>query len=333
MRTAIKTKIPLLFLIAISLWWAFYYQSNSVLNDYGSANYEWLYFIDALIVLPILCFVCVKNKKEALLKAIVLCSIAVLVGSFIIPQTSKLVWPYLEQGRYFILAALLLLELSVLLTVYVSIKAALKQDIDPDLAVAEPIQRYLGDGIVGKVFSFETRMWTYALFASRIKTEHFTGEQHFTYHQKDGAQSNLLGFIFLITVELPIAHILLHFFWSPLAANIITALTLFSLVFFIAEYRAYGKRPISLTANALIIRYGIYQPLVIPLSKIAAVKPHTSYVKRAKHVKRFNSSGVPNIAIDLKPSTDGQDHVIQTLYLGIDKPQVFLNELNARLTP
>ena len=332
MRTAIKTKIPLLFLIAISLWWTFYYQSNSVLNDFGSANYEWLFFIDALFVLPILCFVCIKNKKEALLKATVLCSIAVLVGSFIIPPTNKLIWPYLEQGRYFVLAALVLLELSVLLTVYVSIKAALNQNIDPDLAIEEPIKRYLGDGLVAKVFSFETRLWTYALFASRIKPERFNGEQHFTYHQKDGAQSNLLGFILLIIIELPIAHVLLHFFWSPLAANIITALTLFSLVFFIAEYRAYAKRPISLTANELIIRYGIYQPLVIPLSNIAAAMPHAAYVKRAKNVKRYNSSGVPNVAIEMKPSSDGSDHMIQTIYLGIDQPNVFLNELNTRLT-
>ena len=331
MRTAIKTKIPLLFLVAISLWWAFYYQSNSVLNDFGSATYEWLFFIDALVMLPILCFVCVKNRKEALLKAVVLCSIAILVGSFIIPQTSKLIWPYLELGRYLVLAAVVLLELSVLLTVYVSIKAALNQNIDPDLAIAEPIRHYLGDGIAGRVFSFETRMWTYALFANRIKPERFNGEQHFTYHQKDGAQSNLVGFIFLIIIELPIAHVLLHFFWSSLAANIITALTLFSLVFFIAEYRAYAKRPISLTANELIIRYGIYQSLVIPLSNIAAVMPHAAYVQRAKNVKRYNSSGVPNVAIELKPSSDGRDNVLQTIYLGIDQPNVFLNKLNTQL--
>ncbi|WP_462173000.1 hypothetical protein [Pseudoalteromonas xiamenensis] len=104
--------------------------------------------------------------------------------------------------------------------------------------------------------------------ANRIKPEYYNGEQHFTYHQKGGAKSNLLGFILLIAFEMPIMHLVLHFIWSPLAANIVTLLTIFSLVFFITEYRAFSKRPISLFCNKLFIRYGLYQPLVIPLDNV-----------------------------------------------------------------
>lgn len=102
MNDSIRSKLPFLFLVCISTWWGFYYQSNSKLNDYGSANFEWLFLLDALIVLPIICFFCAKDKKEGVLKAVVLSCLAVLIGSYVIPEQSKLIWHYLENGRYFV---------------------------------------------------------------------------------------------------------------------------------------------------------------------------------------------------------------------------------------
>lgn len=328
MNITIKSKIPFLFLVAISIWWGFYYQSNSSLNDYGAANFEWLYLIDGLIVLPILCFFCIKDKKEALLKSLVLISLAIWLGSFIIPEQSKLIWQYLETGRYFLVAVLLLLEVVAIMTVYLAIKSALNKQDDPDIAIEKPIKQFLGDSIVAKLLNFETRMWTYALFAKRIKTEQFNGQQHFSYHLKDGAQSNLQGFVIIIAFEMPFVHLLLHFLWSPLAANIITLLTVFSLIFFIAEYRALSRRPISLVGDALVIRYGIYQPMTIPLSNIESISRWSEPVKRSKTIKQYNYFGVPNVAIDLvKP--DGN---VKTIYLGIDSAHTLIQAVQEAKT-
>jgi hypothetical protein len=318
-----KSRIPFLFLITISLWWAFYYQSNSLLNDFGKANFEYLYLIDALIVLPIVCLLCVKNKKEALVKASVLSCLAVLIGSFIIPEKSKLVWHYLENGRYVILAVILLFELIAIATVYLAIRTALLKRVDPDIAIQTPIEKFLGSSSVAKLLTFETRMWTYAFFSTRIRREHFSGEQHFTYHQKDGAQSNLLGFILVIAIEMPLMHLLLHFVWSPFAANMVTLLSLFGLVFFLAEYRAVAKRPISIDANKLIIRYGLYHPLVIDISGIDSIEKHTSFVRRSKNVKRYNYAGSPNICINLATKIGN----VERIYLGLDKPEALLSAL------
>ncbi|KTG28769.1 hypothetical protein AWR38_11705 [Idiomarina sp. WRN-38] len=325
MSSSIKSKIPFLFLVCISIWWGFYYQSNSKLNDYGSANFEWLFLLDALIMLPIICFLCVKDKKEALLKSIILVCLAVLVGSYIIPEQSKLIWHYLESGRYFVLAGILLFELVAILTVYLAIKAAIGKSEDPDLSIEKPIKKYLGEGPVAKLLSFETRMWTYALFSKRVKSENFSGEQHFTYHQKDGAQSNLLGFIFLIAFEMPIMHLFLHFIWSPFAANIVTLLTVFSLVFFIAEYRAIARRPISLVGNKLFIRYGLYQPLVIPLGNIAKIRKNLEFVKRSRFVKRYNYSGFPNVEIELIEPVGK----IKSVFIGVDSAEQFISAVLA----
>jgi len=156
----------------------------------------------------------------------------------------------------------------------------------------------------------------------------FQGQRHFNYHKKDGAQSNSLGFVFIMLFELPILHMLLHYLWSPMAANIVTMLTLMSIVFFIAEYRAMIRRPISLDNEFLIVRYGLWNVKKIPLENIEYVKENHEYVKRSSHVKRFNFSGIPNVMLGLKQEVDAVD----IIYLGIDEVSIFIKEIQEVLT-
>lgn len=321
----IKSKIPVLFLLCISLWWGFYYQSNSELNDYGSANYEWLFLLDILVMLPVICFFCIKDKNEAILKSVVLLCLAVFIGSYIIPEQTKHVWHYLEDGRYLVLAAFLLFELVAISTVYFSISVAINKNEDPDLSIEKPIEKYIGEGPVAKLLCFEARMWTYVFFPKRVKPENFRGKQHFTYHKKDGTQSILLGFILLILFELPVMHLFLHFIWSPFAANIVSLLTLFGLVFFIAEYRAVSLRPISLVGDKLVIRYGIYQPLLIPFDEIAGIHKNLKFVKRSRFIKRYNYTGFPNVEIKLnKPFGK-----VKSVFIGVDNADDFISDVLA----
>ncbi|WP_299944436.1 hypothetical protein [uncultured Microbulbifer sp.] len=324
MDTTHKQKLPLFFLIYISAFWGFYYQGNNSLNEFGTANFEWLYLTDGLLALPILCFICLKDKKEAALKAALMCCLVILIGSYIIPQESKIIWPYFEAGRYLILMAFLSFELATITTVYLAIKSALKQGANPELAISQPIKRMWGDTLVARLLTFEARMWVYALFSSGITISHFHGEKQFSYHKKDGAQSTLKGFIILIALELPFVHVLLHFIWTPFAACIVTALTAFGLIFFIAEYKAVSRRPISLTRDSLVIRYGIYEPRKIPLSNICSIAKCYCFIPRSRFVKRYNYSGTPNIVIQLvQPQGD-----VKRIYLGVDSPELFMKTVN-----
>ena len=221
------------------------------------------------------------------------------------------------------MAVILLFELVAILTVYLAIKATIDRSEDPDLSIEKPIKKYLGESPVASLLTFETRMWTFTFFPNRIKPEHFRGEQHFTYHQKDGAKSNLLGFIFLIAFEMPIVHLVLHFIWSPLAANIVTLLTICGLVFFIAEYRALSRRPISLVCNKLFVRYGLFQPLVIPLENIVKIDRNDEFVPRSKFIKRYNYTGNPNIRIELSEPLGS----VNSILIGVDNPEFFISAL------
>lgn len=321
MKTNIKQYLPQLFLVYISVFWGIYYASNNSLNDFGAAKHEWLFLIDGLLILPLLCLFFIKDKKQAVTKAMIMSCLVVLIGSYIIPEANKGIWHYLESGRYVILAVFLLFELVAIGTVCFAIKADLDTGADPDAAISESVKRWFGDGPVAQVLMFETRMWAYALFSKRITSQQFSGQQHFSYHQKDGAQSNLLGFVMLIIFELPLMHVLLYYTWSPVAANVVTLLTMFGLVFFIAEYRAVSKRPISLITddsnqNHLIIRCGLYAPLIIQLDNIASIEANQDYIPRSKQIKRYNYAGTPNVAIQLNQSEGS----VQSIYLGVDNP-------------
>lgn len=316
MQTLPKKNIPFLFLVVISFFWALFYQSSNALNGYGEEKSEWLLLIDGFVVLPILCFWFIKDKKEAVIKTVAYSCLIILLGSFVIPGSSKVVWPYLESLRYLAIAVFIVLEIITIFTVFFAIKASLNKEQDPDLAISKPIESVFGKSAISALLSFEARVWTYALFSKKIRRQGFTGDSHFSCHKKDGAQSNQLGFILIILFELPVMHMLLHFLWSPFAANVITALTLLGLVFFIAEYKAIAIRPISILPDSIIVRYGIWNPLRIALSEIEHIQPNSAFIARSGNVNRFNLAGNPNIEIKLNSG--------KLIYLGVDSPNEFL---------
>jgi len=323
----LKRFIPLGFLLFVSLFWAWFYQTDSWWNDYGQAKSEMLFFIEVFCTLPILCFFLVKDKKEALLKSLLLVSLGVFIGSFIIPESNKYLWSYLENGRYLVLAVFFLLEVVAVATVVLAIRVALKGAVDPDVAITQSVEKYAGNGLLASVVCFEVRMWSWLFFANKMSQNTFRGYQHFTYSNKDGAKSNAFGFIFMVAFGEPLNHFLLHFIWSPMAANVITILTLFTLAFFIAEYRAMDKRPVSLSGDRLFIRMGIYQPYEVELSNIQSICSHSEVVRRQKNIKRYNYAGNPNVCIRLKQPVDG----IDTVYLGVDLPHQLIDSVKQQL--
>ncbi len=300
--------------------WAYFYQSSNLMNDFGKEKSEWFLLIDGLIFLPFLCFCCIEDKKEAAIKALVYACIIILLGSYVLPENAKFIWHYLESGRYVVLAVFILLEVTTIFTVLFAIKAALTKETDPDRAISQPIENIVGKGLISLLLSFEARIWTYALFSKKINRNYFTGDKHFSCHRKDDTQSNQLGFILLILFELPLTHIVIHFLWSDVVANVITIVTLFGLAFFIAEYKAIAIRPISVTSQNILVRYGILNPLTIPLSDIVSVQLNNQFIYRASHIKRFNLSGCPNVEIKLNSG--------QLIYLGLDAPEKFISALD-----
>jgi hypothetical protein len=318
-----KNNIPLFFLIFNSTFWYFYYTSNHWVNGYGTEKFEWFLMIDVFISTPLICFYFLgKNRKQALIKSLAYMGILTLLGSYIIPTEEKHLWIYLENLRFVGIIAVVIFELFIITTVVFAIKSAFKHNKDLDFAISEPLEKRMGKSIFTQLMQFDIRLWSFVLFPSKINSDNYVGDQQFYGNLKDGTQSFLQGFVFIILFEIPLLHLLLHFIWSPLAANVITGLTAFSLAYFIAEYRAIAKRPISLDKDYLIIRYGLSNPLKIKLTDIKNVTLNKQTIYRSPTSKRYNLVGIPNIEIIV------ENNSFDKIYLGLNNPSGFIAKFN-----
>lgn len=323
--------IPPALLLVISFFWSWYYLSDHQINGYGMYKQEWYLLLDGLIFLPLVCILCYwKNIKKAFIKALIYACLIVLLGSYIIPDEQKSIWLILENLRYVVVAVFVALEVTAGLAVIWAIRNALGNDTDPDNAISQYVYKVFGFNTVSSFICFEMRVWTYVLFANRIALNAYDGNQYFYGAKKDGTQSNLLGFIYLIIFELPLVHLLLYFLWSPMVAHIVTGLTIFGLIYFVAEYRAFALRPISLTDEGVIVRYALKKSVFIKYADIEFIRQGTFSVKRGNGVLICNYYGQPNVKIAIKERSASYDEM-HFIYLGLDCPKEFLQRVNVHL--
>lgn len=211
----------------------------------------------------------------------------------------------------------------------------LRANGNSDLVLGEAIRRRFGGGISGRLMEFEARIWFYGLFMR--KTPVFEGEQHFYTSRAGGNASNQLAWIWLMVFDIPIAHLLLHFLWSPTAAWIATALTAWGLLYLLADYRATLVRPVSLAADALLVRCGaMAADVAIPYSMIARVERVQHPARRLPGKRYFRHQGEMNVELTLNgcaklPTLLGGDKAASHAVLGVDDPAKFVEALKSRM--
>ncbi|WP_153916225.1 PH domain-containing protein [Shewanella sp. TC10] len=319
------SKISLISFLLLLFAWYYFFNTDNWLNEYGFANQDWLFLIDIAISMPLICFLCIKSVNQALIKSIGYFALFVTFGSYFIPGEDQTIWPYLTDLRYLILVIFVFMEFSAIYCVFVAIKNAVSIKTDPDLAIESAVKSTFGANTISSILILEARVW-YFIFCSRsINPNLYYGERAFFYHFKDSQQSNALGFILMIAFEIPLMHLLLHFIWTPFAANIITGLTLLSLVFFIAEYLAMSLRPITIDKQNIFIRYGVFNTMTVPILNIQSISTSHGFIKRQPHIKRYNFSGVPNIEIALATPIGDITHI----YIGVDSPNAFIDAVTS----
>jgi hypothetical protein len=99
-----------------------------------------------------------RNEKEATIKAVVYSCLIILLGSFVIPENSKNIWPYLESTRYIAIAVFVILEVTTIFTVFWAIKASLTQDKVPNITILEPLEKILGKSAISSLLGFAARV-------------------------------------------------------------------------------------------------------------------------------------------------------------------------------
>lgn len=296
---------------------------------------EWPLLLDLLVTFPVAyLLICRPGWRDWLKRSAAMLMLGLAFGSLAIPHQAKLLWHGIDRFRLLLPALALVAEIGLAVWMLLAIRRLLRSDANTERVMASAIARRFGQGTMGRLMEFEARVWFYSLFMRRAPT--FDGE-HFHTAKAGGNASNQLAWLFVIVFEIPLAHMLLHFVWSPTAAWVLTALTVWGLVYLLADYRATLVRPVSLEAGALHVRCGaLSSDAVIPYADIVGVA-HVPHPQRRLPGKRyFRHLGEMNVEITLRQGTQlprllGGAKAASHVVLGVDDPDQFLLALRARL--
>lgn len=297
---------------------------------------EWPLLLDLLVTFPVAyLLICRPGWRDWLKKSAALLLLGLAFGSLAIPDQAKVLWHDLDRLRLLLPALAVVAEAGLVAWMVLGIRRMLRTDVNTDRVLARAIQRRFGLGTSSRLMEFEARVWFYGLIMRRAPV--FEGE-HFYTAKAGGNASNQLAWLFVIVFEIPLVHMLLHFVWSPGAAWVATALTIWGLVYLLADYRATLVRPVSLEAGALHVRCGaLSSDAVIPYADIVTAARVAHAQRRLPGKRYFRHLGDMNVEITLRegsalPTLLGGPKASTHAVLGVDDPDRFVNALRARLT-
>lgn len=192
--------------------------------------------------------------------------------------------------------------------------------------------------LMADAVAFELALLYYALFSWRAKPHIPAGARPFTTHKKSGVVALLLVAAFMTVVETSIVHLVMQR-WSTTAAWIVSALSIYGVLWLIGFMQAIRLRPILLTPTSLLVRLGMLSTIEVPYDAIASVTPakYPFPDRRAPGYLRAMLAGDLQFLIALRAprratGAYGRTREISLIGLCIDEPSEFRQALESRLT-
>lgn len=162
-------------------------------------------------------------------------------------------------------------------------------------------------------------------------------QNEFSYHKKSGTPALLGAIIFIIAIETFALHIVLAK-WSVIAAWIFSGLSIYSSIQMLGFAKSLSRRPICLTDNHLILRYGIMNETHISYTDIESVDLSRKRIDKEEHIKKLSPFGElerHNVIIYLKKENTlmglyGMKKKFRGIALHIDKPEEFKEKIKTQ---
>lgn len=126
-------------------------------------------------------------------------------------------------------------------------------------------------GRLTEALATEVAVVRYALLGTWAPPEVGPAETPFTTYQKSGFSALLATFAGLSVIEMAAAHLVVGRWW-PVAAWWLTGLSAYSVLWLLAHGQAVRRRPVVLTATALVVRVGLLWRVAIPKASIVAIE-------------------------------------------------------------
>jgi hypothetical protein len=133
----------------------------------------------------------------------------------------------------------------------------------------EAAREVLGRNLLSDALAFEIAICHCAFAGWRARP--VSSPATFTYHRKVAYGAMVAALLFVLVAETIGAHVLLQR-WSPAAAWVLTALSLYSGFWLLGLYQAVRLRPIRVEEDGLLIRIGLKWRVWVPFADVAGAE-------------------------------------------------------------
>ncbi|EAY28560.1 hypothetical protein [Microscilla marina] len=293
---------------------------------------------DLVLIAPFIYFLLIRQSPIPTTTVVPFFGLMLLLATYMLPVHQQ---QHLQMIKHFVLPVVELVVLGVVVYKIRKVSKRYKQNVatsyDFFTALKEALT-ILFPPRASEIIAVEFGVIYYGFIAWKKRP---LKSNEFSYHRKSGTVLLLGVFVFMLIVETFILHILLEQ-WSLVAAWILTGLGIYSLLQLIGFARSLSKRPTVICPDELRLHYGILSETTIALAEIAAVQtlPQThkiTYNDEARSLSPLGEMEKPNVMIRLRTQGElvtlyGFRRSYRTLYLHLDTPQEFTNQINHRIS-
>ncbi len=305
--------------------------SSAMLQDPGG----WLargITVDLVVTAPLVYFLLIRKRSISKLTVVPWIVGGILLAKAFLPAHNN--EPALWASQY-LLPIIELVVLSVVGYRIYLISASFKRQgkqLDFLTAIQHSTAEVFGKGLAATLLAWEIAVFYYAFFKWR---KPLLGAGQFTYHRKSTVKPVLVLLLFLVVVETFVLHLLISI-WSPVAAWIVTGLSIYSFFWIMAQIKAMGYRPLAVEDGTLQLRHGMVFQCDIPLDNISVVCTEKIKDQPGKVLSLLPNMEGPNLQIELKEPIEvtglyGWSTEEQALKLRVDEPEKLQELLEGRI--
>ena len=287
--------------------------------------------LDMVILVPLVYLVLARRMGWRQLSAIPILVLMLVAANFLVPQDHQRVLHLVEM----LLAPFELVLITLLVLKVRSVRKAYRESGGTAGDFMETLERILSQtvdaGRPGKILATEIAMIYYGLLAWRQKPVDRPDTTSFSYHRNCGHGTIMGVFIFLIFVEAGVLHWFLLPRSAPLAW-VIFALSIYSVVFLLADLNAARLRPIFIDGSDLVVRVALRWRARFPLAWIAKVETTTHDIENKDGLLQAFLVPNQNVILHLdRPTTAaglyGMEKEFQRLSLAVDDLPAFVDAI------
>ena len=280
-QSVLAFAIPILLIIVVALLSRFI-----ILSDQNQLFYNAV-TIDLVFTIPFIYFLLIRKKNIPKTTTVPLFVIGILPASYLVPQQYQSLLNVIKSW------VVPIVEVSVLIFIILSVRKAIKAykanktgSFDFFTTLKTTASEVLSKRF-SQFFAMEIGTVYYGFFHWKKIT---LKPNQYTYHKNTGTVTMLGAFIFIIVIETIALHLLLSK-WNTTVAWVLTILSIYSGIQILGFLKSMSKRPYTIEANTLYLRYGIMSEAVIPINLIETIELSTQEMEFKGDIRKLSPLG------------------------------------------